>query len=211
MRTSSILSIIFFYITLSSCVNVEIPPTDDPIEKLEWAEDLYDFYKKPVDAEKLIREAIVICEQTKDNSCLGNAYVNYGFFFRSPSIREWEDYYRENGFLDKTATYDTRMSKSKQYFEKAVSSYEKTDDYSALSRAYLNLGFSYYFLNGTNQGGNAGTQSSDNSAECEAYASSLKYNLKTLEENPDANISLPEGVSSFREYIAIHQKRAGCT
>jgi len=202
-----------FFIVLSGCrAALEVPETDDPLVKLEWAEELYNLQDRPQPAEKLIREAIVLCEQKKDDECMGEAYLNYGFFFRSPSVRDKESFYRDNGFYDKTATFDNRLVKSKENFEHAISYYKKTDDYAALTQAYLNLGFAYHFLSTSDSGNklNGKTISPALSAQCEPYSKSLQYNLKHLQKKPGAKISLPEGVSSYREYIEIHLQRAGC-
>jgi tetratricopeptide (TPR) repeat protein len=123
--------------------------------------------------------------------------LNYGFFFRSPSLRKWQETYKEKGFYDKSGTYENRLEKSKDYFEKAITCFIKTKEYGALTNAYLNLGFTYYFM-GNHQ------------AECEPYAKSLEYNQKNLEANSNANIVLPPGFTSYKDYITVQQKRAGC-
>ena len=190
---STILPILY----LVGCAAMLVPETSNPIEKISWAYELFDNQGRPLPAERLIREAIEICEKDNDASCLGKAYVAYGFFFRSPSVEKHEKFYREHGFLDKKATYDTRLTRSKEMFERGISYYLKTNEYGALTNAYLNLGFAYYFLN-------------DNDGECLPYAKSLEYNQKNIEVNPNAKVSLPAGVSSFTEYVTIQQKRAGC-
>jgi len=182
---------------LSGCAAMLVPETSDPIEKLGWATELFDNQGRPLPAERLIKEAIEICEKSNNASCLGKANITYGFFFRSPSIDKWEKYYRENGFYDKSATFDNRLVKSKEYFEKGISYYLQTKEYDALTNAYLNLGFTYYFLN-------------DSKGQCESYSKSLEYNAKNMEVNPNAKVALPRGVSTFKEYVVPFQKRAGC-
>ena len=184
-------------ILLTGCAAILVPETNDPIEKLRWADELYDKQQRPLPAEKLIQEAIDICTANQDKSCLGDAYISYGFFFRSPSIEKWQKHYKEKGFYDKTATYEIRMTKSVEYFEKAILNFKETKEYDKLTNAYLNLGFTYYFMG-------------DQKAECEPYAKSLEYYFKNIKSNPNANIVLPEGFSSYKEYVAVHQKRAGC-
>jgi len=182
---------------LLGCAAMLVPETSDPIEKLGWATELFNNQERPLPAERLIKEAIEICEKNNNASCLGKANITYGFFFRSPSIEKWEKYYRENGFYDKSATFDNRLVKSKEYFEKGISYYLQTKEYDALTNAYLNLGFTYYFLN-------------DSKGQCESYAKSLEYNAKNIEVNPNAKVALPRGVSTFKEYVVPFQKRAGC-
>lgn len=184
-------------LVLSGCAAMLVPETDDPIEKLGWATELFNNQQRPLPAEKLIREAILICENSADNECLGKAYVDYGFFFRSPSIEKWEKHYREHGFLDAEAVFDKRLETSRDYFNKGISYYLKTERYDALSNAYLNLGFTYYFLG-------------QHENECSSYAKSLEFHAKNILLNPSANVALPEGASSFKEYVNGQQSRAGC-
>ncbi|MEW5743809.1 MAG: hypothetical protein AB1805_00025 [Nitrospirota bacterium] len=197
MKTKNIVISLFALFIMPGCAAMLVPETNDPIEKLKWAGELFDRQERPLPAERLINEAIEICKNNNNQSCLGRAYLNYGFFFRSPSIRKWEKTYKESGFIDKTATYENRLIKSKEYFEKAIASFLQTNEYDALTSAYLNLGFAYYFLG-------------DHKAECEPYAKSLEYHLKNIEANPNADVILPPGFSSYKEYLSVQQKRAGC-
>ncbi len=182
---------------LAGCAAVGVPTTSDPIEKLKWASDLYDHQGRPLPAEGLIKEAIDICAKQNDQSCLGKANFEYGFFFRSPSIRDNEEIYRKHGFLDKTATFDNRLTKSKEYFQKSVEHYLNTTEYDSLTSAYLNLGFAYYFLG-------------EHQNECEPYIKSLEYNARNIAANPNAHVVTPAGFATFSEYIKAQQQRAGC-
>ncbi|WP_375724074.1 hypothetical protein LXN10_00845 [Arcobacter sp. KX21116] len=188
--------LILALIILGGCAAVGVPSTSDPIEKLKWADELYN-RGRPFPAEKLINEAIIICKENNNSECLGKAYLSYGFFLRSPSIKENQSTYKEYGFRNKDITFDNRLVKSKEYFEKAITEYLKTKRYDYLTNAYLNLGFAYYFLG-------------EHKSECEPYRISLEYNQKNIKMNPNAKISLPKGFSTYKEYVAIHQKRAGC-
>lgn len=197
MKSIKYTTLLLVGLWLSGCAAMFVPETSDPMKKIGWAIELFNNQGRPLPAERLIRETIEICEKDGNVPCLGKANVTYGFFFRSPSIEKWEKVYRENGFYDKNATFDNRLVKSKEYFEKGISYYLQTNEYDALTNAYLNIGFTYYFLN-------------DSKGECESYAKSLEYNAKNFEANPDAKVALPPGVSSFKEYVAPFQKRAGC-
>jgi tetratricopeptide (TPR) repeat protein len=197
MKNNRIVICLIMIFLLSGCAAMGVPETNDPIEKLKWADELYDQQGRPLPAERLINEAIEICKRNNDLSCLGRAYLSYGFFFRAPSVEKWQKYYKENGFYDRTAAYENRLMKSKEYFEAAISKFMETKEYDALTNAYLNLGFTYYFMG-------------DHNSECEPYAKSLEFYLKNIETNPDANVALPPGFSSYKEYIRVQQERAGC-
>lgn len=182
---------------LFGCAAMGVPETNDPREKLKWANELFDRQARPLPAERLINEAISICTQNNDRECLAQAYITYGFFFRSRSIEKWQKIYREQGFKDKTATYDTRSLMSKEYFEKAIPIWTELGRFDGLTHAYLNLGFAYEFL--------------DNKAgACEPYIKSLESYLKNIELNPSANVVLPKGFTKYEDYLSIQQKRAGC-
>ena len=137
---------IFLYLlmtfTAGICAAMGVPETNNPIEKLKWARELYDQQGRPLQAERLINEAIEICQVNSDNSCLSRAYRDYGFFFRS----KWEKYYKENGIYDKTATHGNRLLKSEEYFKKAISKFKETREYGAFAYTYLNLGYTCYFM-----------------------------------------------------------------
>ncbi|WP_461535190.1 hypothetical protein [Spongorhabdus nitratireducens] len=197
MNKSKITIISLVSVILSGCAAMLVPETDDPEEKIVWAAELFDRQQRPLPAEKLILEAIQICKASKNYLCLGRAYSTYGFFFRSRSLTKWEKFYRDNGFLDKTATMDNRYLKSKEYFEASIENYNKTEKYDALTSAYLNLGFAYSILN-------------DLESECAAYDKSLEYNRLNLKQNPGVKVFLPDNFSTYEEYLDSEKVRAGC-
>ncbi len=132
----SYVSIYVVYILLSGCAAVGVPSTSDPMEKLQNAHDLFDRQGRSLPAERLIREAIEICHETNNSECLGAAYYEYSLFFKSPSTQK--EFYRKNGFMDKTVTYENRSVKSEEYFQKAVSL--NPEYYTTRGIAYLNAG-----------------------------------------------------------------------
>jgi tetratricopeptide (TPR) repeat protein len=174
-----------------------VPETNDPYEKLKWAQLLIERQSRPIPAERLINQAIAICKQNNDYSCLGRAYILYWEFFRSSLIDIFQKNYKESGFIDKSATYDNRLIKSDECFEKAIFYYNEIQDYGALASAYFNLGHYYHFIG-------------DYKAECEPYSKSLEYNIKLLTAKPNVKIMIPNGFSSYKEFIEDQQKRAGC-
>jgi tetratricopeptide (TPR) repeat protein len=182
---------------LQACAGVGIVATSDPQVKLSDARHLFIFQNRPLPAERLIREAITICEKNADQDCLAEAYLAYGYFFRSNSVQSWEKVYRRDGFLDRTVTFDDRFEKSKEYIDKAKPLIDKSKAYDMQTNAYLNFG---------EENEKLGLQAE----ACEMYAKSLVANEKNLETNPNAKVILPDGYSSYAEYLSGHQKRAGC-
>lgn len=182
---------------LQACAGVGIVASSDPQVKLHDARYLFTFQNRPLPAERLIREAIEICKEKADEDCLAEAYLAYGYFFRSSAVESWEKVYRRDGFLHPTASFDNRLEKFRAYIEKAKPLIEKSEAYDLKTNAYLNFGHDLEY-----QG--------RNSEACEMYAKSLAANHNNLENKPDANVDLPKGYSSYEEYLATHQKRAGC-
>lgn len=188
----------FLVLTLFGCAGVGVVSSSDPKVKLSDAINLLDEQDRPLLAESLIREAIGICEKNDDQPCLAAAYNDYGYFFRSRSVSGKSSiYYKEHGFLDKSATFDTRYEKSVEYYKKSREIYAHLQKFDAMTNVDLNMGFSYELAG-------------DKKLACKAYADSLADNHENLRLNPDAKVALPKGVSSFKEYLAPHRERAGC-
>ncbi|MDP1928127.1 MAG: hypothetical protein Q8K62_06405 [Thiobacillus sp.] len=183
---------------LAGCAGIGVVESSDPKVKLSDATYLFDQYDRPLIAERLIREAINICQSKTDEPCLADAYRTYGFFFRSPSIDgKWNKFYRENGFLDKSATFGYRYAKSVEYFQKAREIYSRLEDFGALTNVDVNMGFSYELMG-------------ERKLACSAFDQSLASNRENLRRNPNAHVALPKGVTSFEDYLVPHRRRAGC-
>lgn len=185
-------------IALAGCAGVGVVATSDPAAKLRDAGDLFERQDRPLIAERLIREAIGTYQSNDDQLGLAEAYRTYGFFFRSRSIDgKWNKYYRENGFLDKSATFDSRYVKSIDYFEKARTIFEANKRFDALTNVDLNVGFTYAAMG-------------NRSAACQAFDKSIESNRANLRENPTAKPALPKGFSSYEVFVADRKKQYGC-
>ena len=195
MKKNIILSI--GIVIMSGCAAVGVPSTNDPFEKLYWANELLK-KGRALPAERIIGEAISICKENNDSFCLGDAYSSYAFFLRSYAVERYEERFKERGFrLDKEVTYNNRFLKSEEYYKKSISEFLKIKKYDMLTNTYVELGHTYYFLK-------------NKKLECKSYDTSLIYNKKFFKENPSATISLPKGFSTFQEYIESEKERAKC-
>jgi tetratricopeptide (TPR) repeat protein len=179
------------------CAGVGVIQSSDPNTKLSDATILFDREDRPLIAERLIREAIEICAKKLDQNCLADAYTNYGFFFRSPSVVHWSKQYIENGFLDTSATYDNRYSKSIEYFERARAIYPQLGRFDALTNVDLNMGITYELMG-------------DRKSACQALADSADANHENLRRNPSTTVALPKGFSSYDDFLADYRKRDRC-
>jgi tetratricopeptide (TPR) repeat protein len=183
---------------LAGCAGFGVVSTSDPAQKLRDAVGLWEGQDRPLIAERLIREAIEIYQSNNDPLGLANAYRIYGFFFSSKSIDgKWNVYYRKSGFLDRSATFDTRFIKSIEYFEKARALYAANSRFDALTNVDLNLGFTY-------------AQIGDTQKACESFDRSLADNHENRRLNPALRQVLPGGFASYEEYLAATKKRYGC-
>ena len=171
----------------------------DPATKLRSAGDLFDRQDRPLIAERLIREAIASYRKKDDQLGLADSYKTYGFFFRSPAIEgKWSQHYRENGFLDKSATFEGRYEKSIEYLEKARTIFAQYRRFDALTNVNLNMGFTYEVMG-------------YGAAACEAFDRSLENNRDNLHQNPKGKMALPKGFATYEDFLAPHRERAGCT
>jgi tetratricopeptide (TPR) repeat protein len=185
-------------VTIAGCAGVGVVATDDPAAKLRDATYLFDRQDRPLIAERLIREAIVSYQSNNDQLGLAEAYRTYGFFFRSRAINgKWGNYYRKNGFLDRSATFDTRYDKSIEYFEMARQLFAESKRFDALTNVDLNIGFTYIAMG-------------NRLAACRAFDRSLENNQENIRQIPDAAPNLPVGFGSYEEFIADQKKRWCC-
>lgn len=187
-----------FSLALAGCAGVGVVATSDPNVKLSDATYLFDQEDRPLIAERLIREAIEICQSKSDQLCLAEGYRTYGFFFRSPSVYgKWAKHYQEEGFLDKSATFEHRYTKSIEYFEKAHQIATTLERFDMLTNVNLNMGFTYELMG-------------EPKLACQAFEASSVSNRENLRRNPNANLSLPKGFASYDDYLIPKKKRAHC-
>ncbi len=183
---------------LVGCAGVGVVATSDPRVKLSDADLLFDRQDRPLIAERLIHEAIEICQTNSDQECLAEAYRTYGFFFRSPSLAgHWSKIYKERGFRDKSATFETRYIKSIEYFKKARDIYSRLQKFDHLTNVDLNIGFTYELME-------------ERALACRAFDESVANYRENLRRNPDAKVSLPKGFATYDEFLTPHRKRVGC-
>ncbi len=197
-RTFAVVGLVGAIYCFAGCAGVGISATSDPAVKLNDAGDLFERQDRPLPAERLIREAIEIYQERNDQLGLAEAYRTYGFFFRSPSIEgKWSKHYRENGFLDKSTTFETRYAKSIEYFEKARAIFVEVKRFDALTNVDLNMGFTYVAMG-------------DRDAACKAFDRSLESYRENLRVTAGAKPVVPRGFTSYEEFLADRKKRYGC-
>lgn len=180
---------------LAGCAGVAMIDSNDPYQKLENATVLYEQQSRPLAANRLFVEVISTCEQSKDKKCLVNAWVKYGAFLRSESVKQWEDEHGKGQFPA------DRYDQSATYFGKAAATLLELQAYGNAANAYLDQAKSYELAQRTTEA-------------CAAYLKTLAPFNKNYEEylakHPGAKPYTPSGFSSYEEFIQAQRKRIGC-
>lgn len=191
------------FVLLGGCVAVRSDSGVDPLAKLNDAELLFRQQDQPVQAEKLIREAMDVYAERDDAHGLGNAYREYADLLRSDSVSgKWAAYYREHGFRDRTVTYDNRMAKSSEYYATALRYYsraeaqmQKAKQFGPLTNVYFNMAMSY-------------RQLGEKKEACEYFDRTLDAYEENTRRNPNARPYSPTG--SVPGLVDSLKKQAGC-
>jgi len=204
MRSIKFLLIVFIQILIAGCAGVGVVETSDPLTKLNDAEHLFQNQDRPLIAERLIREATAIYDERQDFLGLGHAHREYADLLLSPSVVKWQKFYQENGFQDRTITYENRAEKAKEYYKKAFEYYSQAEsklkaeaDYASLTNLYFNMAWASFQLEET-------------SRACEYYESTYNSYNSNITNNPDAKPYIPSGYTSFRALIDAQRNRVGC-
>lgn len=204
VRTVRFLIVPLALLFVLGCAGFGIVATSDPLAKLNDAEDLFMRQARPLPAERLIFEAMEIYQEQGDQQGLGHAHREYGDLLLSPAVVKWEQFYRKNGFRDRSITYDNRFAKSAEYFTKALGYYQdaegplrKAGRFDALTNLYFNMAWSHYRLG-------------DRGKACSSYDRSLEAYSEIIRRNPAAKPYVPSGYGSYADLIALEKRRAGC-
>jgi tetratricopeptide (TPR) repeat protein len=189
--------IIFTLISLVGCAAALVPYTSDPRQKIADAYWLFDKKSRPLPAEKLIYEAIAIYQENNNEVGLAEGYVAYAIFLRSYSVSQYRDRYEDKGFIDESATFENRFSKSMEYLRKSENIYQTLSKYDDLTNTYLHMAFT-------------SMAADDKINACKYYDKSIEANITFMSQNPDAKISLA-GYKSYKDYIKPRKEEAECS
>ena len=189
--------IVVLMLLLTGCAAMFVTASNNPHAKLADANALIGEQNRPLPAERLIREAIDIYQANNDQLGLADAYRMYAQFFRSDTVRRWQKYYRENGFMDKTVSVDNRYSKAIEYFEKARDIFAENKKYDALTNVYLGMGWTYQEMK-------------NQQAACAAFDKSLDSNREYEKASPNNKIQLPKQFPNYEAFVMANKKNSGC-
>jgi hypothetical protein len=181
---------------VSACAAMGVVATSDPKKELSDAVDLLG-HDRPLPAERMIVDALAQCEKTDDAVCVGEAYRVYGLFFQSASVTQYKVQYQKYGFLDKSATWDTRYQASILYFRKAGVIAQHTDHYDLLSNIHYRISRDFSYMH-------------DTDSACMELAQSSDAHEEFHRRNPSAAVELVNGQESFVDTISDIRRRTGC-
>ena len=181
----------------ASAVGLGAGSIDDPHRQLADATRLFDKEGSPLKAERLIRTAIETCQQQGDEACVADGWLTYGFFFRSPSIDGMAKFYRDTGFIDPAASFDTRVERSAEYFSKAATAFAAQQRYERAAHAYFNAGFSLAIAQ-------------QRTAACDAFDKSLASSRQNAQLHPPVKQEVPRGFKNFEVFVAKQKEIVGC-
>ena len=153
---------------------------------------------RPLPAERLIREAIDVYSQRKDQLGLAEAYLTYGFFFRTSSVERWKHIYQVQGFFDKEAPYETRFEWSITYFERAEEIFHNRAAFDRLTNVEFNKGVTYALMH-------------QDIKACAAFSASLASRQRASEADPSVRVLLPKGFSSYAALVEDAKRRIACS
>lgn len=197
MKKSGMILLVFCCAAAIGCAAIFGRSTDDPAIKLKWASEHYASRDEPRQAEKLIREALLIYERSDNQLGMAAAYREYGLFFRSNAVTKFEKYYVKEGFLDRSASFAGRYSRAADYFNKAKDIFARYGENEALSNIYVSLAKTYLLLN-------------RQQAACEAFEEGMKSYAAFKKSNPAAREYRAEELSNYEEYVGQMKKQGGC-
>jgi tetratricopeptide (TPR) repeat protein len=201
MKCMAVLSTL---LSLSSCAGFGVVDPPDPLAKLNLAEHLFVDENRPVPADTLIHDAIVIYQKRDDSLGLGNAYREYGDFLSSAAVFNWRTAYSHGGFSDPSVTYDNRLEKASEYYTKALTYYRLAETQESAAGKYDTLTGVYYNM------AHASLALGLRDEACGDYDRALQAYHENMARNPAAH---PHGsrAGTVPESIAAAKKGADCT
>ena len=194
MKAFTSMTFICCILVLSGCAGRS---TGDPALKLKWASEDFSSKDNPVEAEKLIRDAIDIYELKRNHLGLAEAYRQYGLFFRSNAVSKFEEHYQRNGFLDEKVRFKDRYAKAIEYFNRAKDIYSDFGRYDDLSELYISLAKTYDITNRREEA-------------CEAFSKSIESFSRFKSVNKETQEQNALEIANYTEYVGLMRKQAGC-
>lgn len=152
------------FIFLVGCTAAGVPTTDNPKEKIAYAQQLKDM-GRPIPAQKLLLESLSIYEKNNDFNGLGSTYLALGNLYKSNS-------YQSNAEIFKKWNEYKSYRDSAYYFEHSAENFLKAEDFLMAGMAKTGVGDAYSLAN-------------EMESQCKAYAEAEELSKKAT-----ANVEL---------------------
>ena len=205
MRAAGCILVLVWVTVMSACTAIGVVSSSDPLTKLNDAQVLYLRKNRPVPAERLIQEALAIYQREGDEHGLGIAYREYGDFLKSAAVEQWRPMYeRGGGFLDRSITFDSRVSKAREFYsmalehlQQAVSQSESAGRYDELTNVYYNMVWSHLALG-------------EQAKACEDFNHVFAAYSENIRRHSDAKPVTSRGFDTLPEELAYRKRQVGC-
>ena len=192
-------SVVFF---LAGCAAFGVRESNDPMVKLDQAHYLEYQESRPLAADKMIHQAKAICEERKDDKCLGMVFKSYGRFLNSPGFdnERWAAPYIKGAgkFLDPTVTLGNRRQKAIEYETRARELLLKSKDYTEVVNVDNDIAVTYRHLN-------------DSAQACWWYNRALEDYPAMIAADPNVPMHLPKEFPTYQDYVTSLKKSLGCS
>lgn len=185
-------------LSLAGCTSERRYAENSPYAKLADA-DVLIVLDRPATAERLISEALEQCAESSEPRCFANAYRMYGLLLMSPVLEEpnWQEYFTEKGFRDRSIRYEQRHHKAVEYFDRAAEQYARIGYYDAVTNVLFNKAVML-------------TSLGDKAGACMAYDDTAAAYAENQRLNPDIAVVVPEGYSDVHQFIDEQKRELGC-
>lgn len=194
------LSILILLIYLAGCAPVRTyhPELATAEELLRQAAVILEEDRRPLAAEELIVEAMLMCEAAEDTICAARSYKMYAEFLQSPRLERWESKLRADGFRSPEITFGTRFWHALDYWERAEEAYRKGKRYDGMRACQYNMALLY------------DVQLGNKRKACDYYKKSYASHVVFRLDYPEIPADVPDGYTDYEEYIRQILKDAGC-
>jgi len=195
-----IVMVSFASATLHACASAPKAVVKAPQEvqsRMARARQLYLQEGKPVEAEQLLQKAIREATAAGDDRGLAEGLQQYAYLLASPAVEKERSVYQRNGFADKSVTWNTRLQKSIEYFDRAAPIYARLKRFDRLTDNSVGRGIAYTNLKNADEA-------------CASFDQGMSFREEAVRNDPALKLSVPKGYRSWDAYVSGLQKWAGC-
>lgn len=198
MRYLSFLILSVFLISCASVPggsSVDLATAED---LLRQAASIIEEDRRPLAAEELIVEAMLMCETAEDDICSARSYKLYAEFLQSPRLSRFQGKLQESGFQSPEITFGTRYWHALDYWERALDAYRDGKRYDGMRASQYNIALLY------------DVQLDNKQKACDFYKKSYASHVVFRLDYPEIPADVPEGYRDYEEYIRYVLKDSGC-